>query len=405
MRASADGDRDIAREFQASVRTNGNTELRGHFRAFVDRADLRFADPGDDPGRADGPRPLPDLQPVGSRAAQPFRGLGLGNVPDQDIEIVTLLERPERFEDPLGIAVGRINNHEINLFPHEFFHALEGVVIHTDRGRDPQPAVPVDVEDLGIAEQYPLDVAESVESRDLSFPVDQRKDLLLVLFHDAIRFPQPNPRSGSDDLPGHDLLRFQGMVFAEIEIVLRQDADQAVLAVGNQKGMEIELPFFFIGKNLADGHILIDADRFLDEAVQVEFHLGDLGGLFLRAEVLVDDTDPAEFRDLDRHFGLGNGIHGRAGEGNLQANVSRELRLDVDVIRQGRGVSRRQPHVGIGQGDPLIADLLEEGVAFRDKFFPGRGRKNVFIGSCHGAPWIAGTRCKKAGSGRPRPAR
>jgi len=37
------------------------------------------------------------------------------------------------------------------------------------------------------------------------------------------------------------------------------------------------------------------------------------------------------------------------------------------LVRQGRGVSGRQPNIVIGKGNALTADPTEKGVAFRDK--------------------------------------
>ena len=52
-------------------------------------------------------------------------------------------------------------------------------------------------------------------------------------------------------------------------------------------------------------------------------------------QIAMDDAEAALLRERDRHVRFGDGVHGGADDGNIQADVARELRL-------GAGLSREQ---------------------------------------------------------------
>src|SRR5579864_2602222 len=59
----------------------------------------------------------------------------------------------------------------------------------------------------------------------------------------------------------------------------------------------------------------------------------------------MDDAEPALLRQRDGHMRFGDGIHGGAYDGNVQADLARQLRLGTDVGWNYIGTSRQQKNV------------------------------------------------------------
>ena len=77
----------------------------------------------------------------------------------------------------------------------------------------------------------------------------------------------------------------------------------------------------------------------------------DLLGLALDGEILVDDSYPPFLCQGDGHLALGHGIHGRAEQGDIEANPPRKLGGDVNIRRQDLAVAGFEENVVEGQAE------------------------------------------------------
>ena len=75
------------------------------------------------------------------------------------------------------------------------------------------------------------------------------------------------------------------------------------------------------------------------------FTLSTSFGLLLDGQVAVNDAEAALLRQRNRHVRFGHRIHGGADDGNIQADVARELRLRVGIRRNHIGTRRQQKNV------------------------------------------------------------
>lgn len=82
-----------------------------------------------------------------------------------------------------------------------------------------------------------------------------------------------------------------------------------------------------------------------DDPVQVIFDLADFVGLTLDGEILVDYADAAETGHRDRHVALGNRIHRRADERNIEFDVPRKFAGNIRVVRQEVRILSHQRNV------------------------------------------------------------
>ena len=59
----------------------------------------------------------------------------------------------------------------------------------------------------------------------------------------------------------------------------------------------------------------------------------------------MNDAEAALLRQRDGHVRFGDGVHGGADDGNVQADVARELRLRAGLRRNNVGASGQQKNV------------------------------------------------------------
>ena len=81
------------------------------------------------------------------------------------------------------------------------------------------------------------------------------------------------------------------------------------------------------------------------------FTFVDLFGLTVDRHVLVDDAEPAVLRHRDRQPGLGDRVHRRGEDRDVEADVAREARGDVDEVRMQLGFRGPQQDVVERQAD------------------------------------------------------
>ena len=201
-------------------------------------------------------------------------------------------------------------------------------------------------------------------------------------------------RHGEERLARHDVGDRPIDVVLEPQVAVGQDADEAP----------------FLAPVLRDRHagdpvLLHQLERFEDpvgggEGDRVDDHpaLGPLDAidfrrLLLDRQVLVDDADAALLRHRDRQPRLGDGVHRRAGDRDVQADVAGEVRGDVDFARQDVRVLRHEQHVvkgqGGGQADRNLVGVQNIGPGFHST--PGLILPSAFCPLC--STPLRGTSC------------
>ena len=70
-----------------------------------------------------------------------------------------------------------------------------------------------------------------------------------------------------------------------------------------------------------------------------------MSGLFGDRHILVDHADPPFAGQRDRQRRLGNGVHGRGHDGDVERDIARKMRLDGDFARQHFRIGGHEQHV------------------------------------------------------------
>ena len=129
---------------------------------------------------------------------------------------------------------------------------------------------------------------------------------------------------------GHDVLDRLIQIALETQIAVGDNPDQLLALHHRQTG---NLVLARQTQHVAHRHIRRDSDGILDHAAFKTFDLGDLGSLCLSRHILVDDADAAFLRQSDCQARLGDGIHRRGQQRNVQIDVAGKLRAQTDIAR------------------------------------------------------------------------
>ena len=134
---------DVAGELHSPIADDRHSCRSGGKAGLVDRRDLGDAHAGHDARRADGARPDPDLDPVGSGIHERLGTLAGGDVAAHDVDARGALEQGDHLDNGPRMAVRGVNNEEVDAGFDESVSALLRVGSDTDRSADNETAVGV----------------------------------------------------------------------------------------------------------------------------------------------------------------------------------------------------------------------------------------------------------------------
>ena len=138
------------------------------------------------------PGPMPTLTRVGAGVDQVPGGLGRGDVAGDHIDLEALFDLPDGLDDVLRVAVGGVDDDDVDLRFDQGLDPLE--VVHADGRSDPQPpaAVPGGERELLDA----VDVPHRDQAGQFALVVHQEQFLDLVVPEDALGLFERGDRPG-----------------------------------------------------------------------------------------------------------------------------------------------------------------------------------------------------------------
>ncbi len=128
----------------------------------------------------------------------------------------------------------------------------------------------------------------------------------------------------------------------EAKVAVRHDAD-GLLALDDRHAGDLHR----LGEvdDLADRHVRRHGNRVAHDAALVFLDQQDLVRLLLDGHVPVNDADAAFLGQRDREPGLGDRVHGRRNERNVELDAGGEVGRQVDFARQHIRVVRLQEYI------------------------------------------------------------
>ncbi len=133
-----------------------------------------------------------------------------------------------------------------------------------------------------------------------------------------------------------------------------KQADEFALVIHDGKCAEAEFFLFNQSQHITDELVRGDLDRLLNQPVNVVFDTADLGKLLVLRHVVMDEAQAAVGRHRDGHARLGYGVHVRRNDRDVEAQIFRELGVELRVARENLRIKRRQRDVVEGQGELVV---------------------------------------------------
>jgi hypothetical protein len=267
------------------------------------------------------------------------------------------------------VPVRGVDDKRIDACLHQQFGALLGALADTDCRADAK--LPVGVAggagEAGLLE----DVLDGHQAAQLEGVVDDDHALELFLVHQRLAVGQRRAFAHRDQALArrHDLAHRRVEPRFETEVTIGDDADDGLALHHRESGDAARLGEL---DHLAHRHLGRDGEGIAQHTRLVALDLGHLGGLLLGREVLVDDADAAFLGERDRQAGLGDGVHRRRDQRQIEADVSGEGGREVGVARQDARKRGNQQHVVEGQ---RFAQKAHQKVSRRKSELYGCSRK------------------------------
>ena len=248
------------------------------------------------------------------------------------------------------MAVRGVDHDEVDAGIDQGFAARIAGFANRGGGGDAQPALLV-LAGIGMGHRL-LDVFHRDETDAAIIGIDHQKLLDAMLMQEPFRLVLVDAFAhGDEPILGHQLGDFLPLVGGKAHIAVGENADQlarplallTVAAFNHRNAGNVIL--LHQGQGIGKRCLGIDGHR-IDHHARFELlDLAHLRGLRIRFEIAVQDADPAGLRHGDRHSGLGDGVHGRGDDRNIELDARRDMRADIDVRWQNIGQSRLQQHV------------------------------------------------------------
>ena len=304
------------------------------------------ADAGDDARGADRARADADLDGVGAGVDQRARGVIGRDIAGDDLDMVEFLAQTgNRLRDQGRVAVGGVDDDDVGAG----FDQGDGALIAgiaDGRGAADQQASGGVLGGVGIGLGL-FDVLDGDQTGGAIGVVDNDDAFDAMHGHQLARFGRVDAFADGDQaLAGHQLGGGFGTVAFKADVAIGEDADQLV-CLGFDHRETGDRTMRDDGADFVELGIGIDGDRVDDHAGFETLDGADLVGLLLVGQVAVDDAHAAGLGHGDRQAGLGNRVHGRGDQGDVQIYAAGELRARVnlgrhDVRRAGFRAKRRR---------------------------------------------------------------
>ena len=328
---------------------SGNSGAAGRPGALADCVDLRHAGAGDDPRGADRARPDADLDGVGA-ALQEVAGARLGGdvAGDDRGRGEALANELQRVEHALAVPVGRVEDEDVHLGPHELAGAVQDVPGDADRPADPQAPESV-LGRVRVLDRL-LDVLDGDQALEVPGAVHHEELLDAVLVQKLLGLLERRADGCGDEV----LLRHPRRDRAvgprlEAQVPVGQNPDELAAVVDDGHARDLVASHDL--QRLGDGLLGPAGDRVDDHARFGALDLVHLGRLGLDREVLVDDPEASLLGHGDGQARLGHGVHRGRDERDVEADLAGQAGAQVHVARVHLGVGGHQQDVVERQGE------------------------------------------------------
>jgi hypothetical protein len=344
------------------------------------------------------PGPLPDLDHVRAAPGEKFHARGARHVSRDDRQLrKRRADEPHRIPHSAAVTMRGRDRHDIDAALHEAAHMranallvqLTGGVPSRRDGRaaeQPELRIARGLQLGGALLEDPLDVADREETGEPILVIDDEQLVNADVFGEEAVCPRDRIgrnlalRYGVHLRSGRHRLSHANSGIPRAHHMPGQQPEQLAARANNRERAEPEPLLFDHREHIADRRVGTDFDRLLDQSVDVVLHPAHLAELLPLRHVAMNQAEPAGERHRDRHRRLGDGVHIRADDRQLQRQALVQRGRELRLARQDFRVKRRERDVVVSQRDRRL---------FAKKDVCGFVKRAVDGGNrfCHGRKW------------------
>ena len=240
------------------------------------------------------------------------------------------------------MAVRGIDDDEIDAGLDERFAPRIAGLADRGCGRHAQPALLV-LAGVRIGHRF-FDIFDGDQADAAILGVDHQQLLDAVLVQKLLGFLLIDIFADRDQsVLGHQFGNLLPRVGGEAHVAIGENADElartfalAVAAALDNRNAGNAI-FLHQRQRFGERRLRVNGDRIHHHAGFEFLHLPHLRGLCVRLEIAVDDTDAAGLRHGNRHGGFADRIHGGSDDRDIEQDIARDPRADVDLRRHDVG--------------------------------------------------------------------
>ncbi len=321
--------------------------MRASLHGIENCGQLRHADARDDAGGADRTGTDADLERVGARVDQRLGAFRRGDIAGDHRHIIGhALDPDDLIQHLLRMAMRRIDHDAVHARINQHLRAKKSLVADGGGGGDAQASRLVLAG--GRMQCRLFDVLDRHQSDAAELGVDHQQLLDAILVQQAARLVLLHPLAHRDELLGHQLIDRLGGIIGKSHIAIGENAGELAGTIvmpaldhrDARNGMAAHQR-----QGVGQGLVGENGDRIDHHAAFIAFYTADFLGLLFRLQIAVDDADAASLRHGDGQPRLGDSIHGRGHDRQVQLDAAGETRLDRHAGRHDLGMTRSQQDV------------------------------------------------------------
>ncbi len=303
------------------------------------------------------PGPMPTLIPSAPKIDQIARAFERRDVAGNQVHIRKgVFDGAHRFHHALAVPVRRIHHQHVHFSGHQLLGALQEVGARTNGRAHAQSSLRI-FRRVGIFQLF-LNVLDGDQALERVLIVHHQKFLHAVMMQNLLGFFERGAHRNRDEiLLGHHVGDWEIVARFESQVAIGQDADQPAVLGDRHAGDAIAFHQRERVENLEFG---LDRDGVDNHSAFTALYAIHFLGLTLHRHVAMHDADAALLRQRDGKVRLGDRVHGRADD------------RDVDCDMPGQAGAR----IGFGRQDVAAGRLekyIVEGETFQNRFLDHEG--------------------------------
>ena len=252
-----------------------------------------------------------------------------------------------RLQNIGGMTVGRVQNQGVYLGIDQRAGTIHNILGYTDSGGAQQATLFV-AGGVGVLDAL-FNILNGHQTGKLAVLVYQRQLLHLGAHQNFLGLLQGGAGHRGDQLilGGHHSGDGHGEVRHKPHIPVGKNTHQCAVRLAD--GHTADLVFTHQILRVLGQVPGREEKRIGNDAVLRALYLIDLRGLILNGHILVNYADTALTGNGDGHIGLGDRVHGRGHQGDIQGNILGQLGGQIHFVGQHIGLCRDQQNIVKGQ--------------------------------------------------------